>query len=100
MSIFSTSNFPAEVSGKGNEWWAPFRKECGKKLLAGAVGKVEGASVGFENKLGPLDKKAVQLPSGHTFGKSSSQSVQKVEDTSLFLVNLRRRAFQFSNPAS
>ena len=67
--------------------------------MAGAVGKVEGASVGFKNELGPLDKKAVQLTSGHPFRKGRSQSVQKVEDASLLLVDLSRRAFQFSNPA-
>jgi hypothetical protein len=88
-----------KIRRKSHERGAPLGKEGRKKLLAGAISKIQGTPVGLEKELSPLDNEAVQFSRWNPLREGGAQTMQKVKDAPLLLMDLSGAALQFTDLA-
>jgi hypothetical protein len=89
-----------EMDWQNDERWTSQGDKCRQQVFASVVRQVEGPTICLEGVLSPLHNETMEFRGGNPLGEGGTQSMKKIEDAPLFLVNLRGGPLKFAKSAT
>ena len=89
-----------KIGRKRHERGASFGEEGREEILARSIRKIEGSSVPFQDVFCPFDDQSVKFAGGNALGEGCSQTMEKIKDPFLFLMDFGRAPLELADPSS